>query len=186
MVKIQSLIIKAMFALFNLVLVSIIILLLLNNVIIFEVFLALLFVQVLISGYFFFRYLLYKKYQHLAKQMNFDLITTGFLEQARLEGIYKKHWWQIHFASRPYGEYWGVPRTYIKLQFKKERKFNEKILQKYTNYMYQNNKINSVEHVKRPYKNYLLMKVMFFIINKNKLFRLMDFLLSVSKQAQKS
>ncbi len=184
MLKKQSLVIKICFAVINMVIFSVLLLLLLNNIIIPEIFLAFIFVQVMVSGFFFGRYLMYKKCKKLALSMKFRLVTTGFLEQARFEGIYKKNWWQIHFSSRPYGEYWGMPRTYIKLQYKEKKKFDKTILKKYENYQINGLKIDSVEHVTRPYKNYLLMKLTWFIFSKEKLHKLMNLLLKISKEAE--
>ena len=184
MAKKQSLVIKIAFALINMAIFSMFLLLLINNIIFPEIFLALVLVQLLVSGFFFARYLMYKNCKKLALSLKFRLFTTGFLEQARFEGMYKKNWWQIHFASRPYGKYWGMPRTYIKLQYKDKKKFDNKILKKYVNHKYNGLKIDSVEHVVRPYKNYLLMKLTWFVFSKEKLQKLMDFLIKISRESQ--
>ena len=126
---------------------------------------------------------MYKSCEKLALSLKFRLVTAGFLEQARFEGMYKKNWWQIHFASRPYGEYWGMPRTYIKLQYKGKKRFDNKVLKKYLNKKFNGLKIDSVEHVVRPYKNYLLMKLTWFVFNKEKLQKLMDFLIKISEES---
>lgn len=183
MAKTQSVIIKIVFVLVNLVIFSMLLLLLVNNIIFAEIFLALVLVQLLVSGFLFVRYLMYKSCNKLALNLKFRLVTTGFLEQARFEGMYKKNWWQIHFASRPYGEYWGMPRTYIKLQYKEKKKFDNNVLNKYMNYQFHGLKIDSVEHVVRPYKNYLLMKLTWFVFNKEKLQKLMDLLIKISKES---
>ena len=184
MAKTQSVIIKIVYVLGNLTIFSVLLLLLVNNIVLPEIFLALVLVQLLVSGFFFTRYLMYKSCNKLALSLKFRLVTTGFLEQARFEGMYKKNWWQIHFASRPYGEYWGMPRTYIKLQYKEKKKFDNKILKKYTNNQFNGLKIDSIEHVVRPYKNYLLMKLTWFVFNKEKLQKLMDFLIKISRESQ--
>lgn len=184
MAKTQSVIIKIVFIIVNLAIFSMLLLLLINNIVLLEIFLALVLVQLLVSGFFFARYLMYKSCNKLALNLKFRLVTTGFLEQARFEGMYKKNWWQIHFASRPYGEYWGMPRTYIKLQYKDKKKFDNKILRKYIKHKYNGLKVDSVEHIVRPYKNYLLMKLTWFVFNKEKLHELMDLLLKISKEAE--
>ena len=184
MAKTQSIIIKIAFAMVNIAVFSLLLFLLVNQFLIPEIFLALLLVQLLVSGFFFARYLLYKKFKKLALSLKFRLVTTGFLEQARFEGMYKKNWWQIHFASRPYGKYWGMPRTYIKLQYKDKKKFDNKMLKKYENHQINGLKIDSLEHVKRPYKNYLLMKLTWFVFNKDKLQKLMDRLLKISEESR--
>ncbi len=182
--KKKSLAVKIAFVMINLAVFSVFLLLLINNIIFLEIFLALVLVQLVVSCFFFARYLMYKNCKKLALSLKFRLFTTGFLEQARFEGIYKKNWWQIHFASRPYGEYWGMPRTYIKLQYKDKKKFDNKIMKKYMNYQFNGLKIDSVEHVVRPYKNYLLMKLTWFVFNKEKLQKLMDLLLKISNKAK--
>ena len=107
------------------------------------------------------------------------------MEQPRMEGTYKKNWFQIHFTSRSYGEYWGLPRTYIKLQFKENKNFDVDVLFKYKEYVLNNNIINNIEHIKRGYKNYLLMRVKYYILKPNELLHLMDLLLKISKKAKK-
>jgi len=104
------------------------------------------------------------------------------MEQPRMEGTYKKNWFQIHFASRSYGEYWGVPRTYIKLQFKEDKKFDEKILSTYSNKEFKGMNIININHIKRSYKNYLILRVNYFILDMNKIKQLMDYLIDVSKK----
>ena len=160
--KAQSLMIKTLFAAANLAGIGILFLLYLYGLYIWEVFLALCLVQMLFSGYFFGKYLMYKAYQKIAHNLGFDLITTGFLEQARMEGNYRDNWFQIHYASRPYGEYWGVPRTYVKLQYKTKLSFDKNILDKKAPYVLGDLKIDSLVYIDSNYKNYLLIKVTFF------------------------
>jgi len=180
----KSLAVKIAFMLANLVILTGFLFLLFNGIIIMEIFLAFVLIQVLVTGFFFAKYLMYKICERLAISLKFRLVTTGFFEQARFEGIYKKNWWQIHFASRPYGEYWGNPRTYIKLQYKDKKKFDNNVLKKYVNYKVNGLKIDSIEYVYRPYKNYLLMKLTWFVFKKEKLEKLMDTLLKISKESQ--
>jgi hypothetical protein len=82
------------------------------------------------------------------------------------------------------GEVTGMLRTYIKLQWKDEKKFNPVKLRRYKNYLYKGEKILSIEHITRPYKNYLLMKRSWYTFNKKKIHSLMDLLLKVAKEAE--
>ncbi len=181
--KSKSLVMKLFVIVINLVTLLCLIWFYVSRKIIIETFLALIFLQSLIDSFLLFRYLIYKKAKRLSNKIKFQYLTI-YLDQPRMEGIYKKNWWQIHFASRPYGEHWGTPRTYIKLQFKKNKKFDARVLGKYEDYNLNGFKINSIEHIKRPYKNYLLMKVMWYIFDKEKITELMDFLLKVAKESE--
>jgi len=179
----QKIIIKAFVFLVNLVILLTLIISVFRNLIIMELFLALIFLQILINAYLLFNYYIYKRAQILAKKMKFQFLTL-FNEQPRLEGVYKKNWWQIHFASRFYGEYWGSPRTYIKLQFKDKKSFKKQILSKYSDYAYKDMSIDSVDLILRPYKNYLLMKAKWYLFNKKEIHQLMDLLLKIAKEAE--
>lgn len=167
----------------NLTFFSLLIYLYIYNLIIVELMFALIFFQLLSIGFLSFLYLMHIKFQKLAAQLKFNFITR-FVEQPRLEGIYKKNWWQIHFASRSYSRYWGLPRTYIKLQYHKKMKFDNKKLKKYYNYQDDNMQIMSIQHIKKPYKNYLLMRVNGYILDKKKITQLMNFLLKVANDSK--
>jgi hypothetical protein len=158
--------------------------LLVQNYIIFEVFLALIFLQVVLGAFYFFLYMIHKRIKILANRLGFHFLTR-FLEQPRMEGTYKKNWWQIHFASRGYSQYWGMPRTYIKLQYKDDKKFDLNILKKYSGKELDELKIIEISHIKRPYKNYLLLRVNWYIVNIKKIHNLMNYLLDIAKKAKK-
>lgn len=183
MKKFQKYAIEIMFFIINILFLALITYLLIEDIIIFEIFMALLFAQVLGSCFILGFYYLHNKFKKLAKDLNFDFITR-FMEQPRMEGTYKKNWWQIHFSSRAYGEYWGLPRTYIKLQFKEKKKFNTNLLLKYVGCDHGNCKINNIEHIQRPYKNYLLMRVKYYVTKKEEILKLMDLLLKVAKESE--
>ncbi len=119
----------------------------------------------------------------LGKELKFKLITPFYL-QPRLEGTYKNNWWQIHFVSKETGKDPGVLRTYIKLQYKQNKKFDENKLKKYRNYLFHKKKVIVVKHITRPNKNYLLLKRDWFTFNKKELCGLMDLLLKISKESQ--
>ena len=184
MKKYQRYFVEILFYIVNILYLGLVTFLLLKDYIIFEVFMALLFVQVMGSMLILFFYYLHSKVKKLANSLKFDFITR-FMEQPRMEGTYKKNWFQIHFTSRSYGEYWGLPRTYIKLQFKENKNFDVDVLFKYKEYVLNNNIINNIEHIKRGYKNYLLMRVKYYILKPNELLHLMDLLLKISKKANK-
>ena len=176
--------VKVIIVILNIIILSTFIWLYLANFIIFEILLALIFVQILISGFFAVIYFFHHKFKKLALKLKFQFLTR-FLEQPRMEGTYKNNWWQIHFASRSYSEYWGVPRTYIKLQFKTDHNFDNKKLLKYINYKYEGIEVYNIVHIKRPYKNYLLMRINWYVLNHKEIHHLMDFLLNVAKDAKK-
>jgi len=113
----------------------------------------------------------------------FKLITPFYL-QPRLEGTYKNNWWQIHYVSKETGKDPGVLRTYIKLQYKKPKRFDEKKLKAYRNYCYKNCRIITIKHITRPYKNYLLLKRNKFTFNESERKDMMDFLLKVARQTR--
>ena len=119
----------------------------------------------------------------LGKKLNFKFITPFYL-QPRIEGTYKKNWWQIHFVSKETGKDPGILRTYVKLQFKQKRKFDENKLKKYRNYLLRKKRIIIVKHIIRPNKNYLLIKRDWFTFNKNEIIELMDLLLKISKESE--
>jgi hypothetical protein len=176
--------VKILFVVINLVVFIGLIWLHLETFFIFEILLALIFIQILIAGFFGVIYFLHHKFKILSNKLKFRFLTR-FLEQPRMEGTYKDNWWQIHFASRSYSEYWGIPRTYIKLQFKTKNNFDKKKLAKYNNYKYEGNEVYNIVHIKRSYKNYLLMRITWYILNPKEITHLMDFLLNVSKEAKK-
>jgi len=176
-------IIELLFSLVNILSLVTLYYLYAEKILISEIILALLLLQLLGSAFILFRYYLHEAIKNMGKKIGFRNITR-FLEQSRLEGVYKKNWFQIHFASRDYGEYWGVPKTYIKLQYREPKKYDKNILEKYTDKMFYGMKIDGVNHIKRSYKNYLLMRVNWYIINKKKITQLMDKLLKIEKEAK--
>ncbi len=127
-------IVEFIFILGNLTIVLGLAYLLLARYIIFEIFLALLFLIMLSDSFLIFMYVIHKNMKQLSEKLGFTFLTR-FLEQPRMEGIYNKNWFQIHFTSRAYSEYWGMPRTYIKLQFKETKKYNAEKRKKYGNLM---------------------------------------------------
>lgn len=183
MKKQNRFIIEILYFVINILCLGLITYLLIMNYIIFEIFMALIFIQVLGSFFVLFFYLFHEKMKKLAKVLKFDFMTR-FMEQPRMEGDFKKNWFQIHFSSRSYGEYWGLPRTYIKLQYKEKKEFDKAVLSKYKPYTLNSNFIDNVEYIKRPYKNYLLMRIKYYVLDKNKIKDLMDFLLKVAKEAE--
>ena len=119
----------------------------------------------------------------LAHKLGFELITPFYM-QPRIQGTYNKNWWQIHFVSKETGKDPGVLRTYIKLQFKKPKKFDEDKLKKYKNFISKNCRILTIKHIVRPHKNYLLLKRSWFTFNEKDIKEMMDLLLKVSKEAE--
>lgn len=150
--------------------------------IIFELFLPILLIQILLSLFLIGMYILHKNLKKLANDLNFHF-TTRFLEQPRMEGTYKNNWWQIHFTSRDYSKYWGLPRTYLKLQFKEDKTFNEKILKGYVNCEKDHCNIINIQHIKRPFKNYLLMRLDWYVIDKKRIQKAMNLLLKIAKES---
>ncbi len=169
--------------LINIVSLMSIILLYFYKIIIFELFLALIFFQALICCVSLFLYYIYKRLQKLANALNFKYIKGSF-PHPKFEGYYKNKWWQLHFVSKEEGEQWGKPRTYVKLQYKDLKKYDEEILKKYKNLKLNGNKIVEVKHVVREYKNYLLLKRDLPTLNKKKICELMDLLLKIEKEAE--
>ena len=151
--------------------------------IILEIYLLLVLLQILLSAFAMGFYIIHIMFKNLANKLKFHFITR-FMEQPRMEGNYRDNWWQLHFASRAYGEYWGMPRTYVKLQFREEKKYNRKKLAGYSNYDLNGIKIDSIQHMVRPYKNYLLMKVKGYVMDKKKITALMDFLMKAEKESR--
>ena len=178
-----SMMIKLLIFLGNLVFLLLIFILFLDQKIIFEALLALLFMQSLFCGIALFLYSMYKKFQKLARQFNFKYLRGSF-PHPKFEGYFKKNWWQLHFVSKEEGEQWGVPRTYIKLQFKKPKKFDEKILKNYRNIVYKGHRVMEIKYIDRDYKSYLLLKRTWFIFEKTKIIQLMELLLKVADEAK--
>lgn len=163
---------------------SIVIYLYYKRIIFFELFIALFFVYFLILSFVIFLYFfVYKRIYNLAKELNFKYLEGSF-PHPKLEGYYKNNWFQLHYVSRDYGSNWGKPRTYIKLQFKELKKFDESKLIKYNNYNFNDHKIVEIKHIIRDYKNYLLLKMEWPTFNKKKVYQLMDFLIKVAKEAE--
>jgi len=177
--KVERLLIKIEFVLLNLVLITGLIFLYVQKYIKYEIFMASIFLVVLFSGGFLLKYIFFRKIKALGHKLDFQYV-TGFLEQPRLEGMYKDNWFQLHYCSRFNGKYWGLPRTYIKLQFKNKKEFDQKKLEKYIG-KFKGMKIDSLEHVKRTYKNYLLMKMQYYVTDIKKVEKLMDHLIEISK-----
>lgn len=167
----------------NLVYLGTSILLFFKGAISMQLLIALVFLQSLIMGLLLFNYILYIKFQDLAKGLGFRYLTL-FLEQPRMEGKYKNNTFQLHFKQMERGEVTGMLRSYIKLQWKEDKFFDDKILEKYTNYRYKSNKIISIDHIVRTYKNYLLLRREWFTFDKKNICDLMDLLIKVSKEAE--
>jgi hypothetical protein len=176
-------ILQGIVVLFNIITLIALILLYLNNTILFEIFLALAFLQFLLFVLTLFIYLQYKRVQKFARELGFKYI-KGTFPHPKFEGTYKKNWWQIHYLSRETGSQWGMPRTYIKLQWKTPKKFDDNKLYKYTNIKHGDSRIMEIRHVVRDYKNYLLLKRPLFTFNKKKLHSLMELLLKVAKESE--
>ncbi len=121
--------------------------------------------------------------KNLAEKLGFKHITPFFVQQ-RIEGHYKKNWFQIHYRSKETGNDPGVLRTYVKLQFKKKKRFDKRVLQKYRNYKLKDHNIIIIKHLKRPYKNYLLLKRSWYTFDEKKIKELMDFLIKVAEEAE--
>ncbi|MFH0875169.1 MAG: hypothetical protein V1859_04465 [archaeon] len=130
-----------------------------------------------------FRIYLYKKISGLAKSMKFHFVTSIF-HQPKIEGMYKGHYFQLHYRSKDYGKFGGMLRTYVKLIYKAPKKFDEAALQKCSG-NHNGCDIIVAKHIVRPEKNYLLMKVSTYIFDKKKLFELMDYLISISTMCEK-
>ncbi|NTV22828.1 MAG: hypothetical protein HGA85_00445 [Nanoarchaeota archaeon] len=156
----------------------------LNGKIIFELLLALLFLQSLISGLMLFTYFLYKKFQRLADNLGFIYIQGTFMHP-KFEGHYKGKWFQLHFVSKETGGDWGVPMTYVKLQWKEKKTFDDKKLAAHNRKDYKHSSIIEIKHVVRDYKNYLLLKRRWFTFSPKKIEELMDLLISLSESAKK-
>jgi hypothetical protein len=167
----------------NALILSALIYFFMRGYILFEIFMALVFMQGLASAFLIFLYLMHRRFKRIANEIGFEFITR-FLEQPRMEGLHKKNWFQIHFTSRSYSEYWGMPRTYIKLQFKEQKKFDDAKLKKYENFQLSGLNVKNVQHIIRPYKNYLLMRVDWYVLEKGNLIRLMDLLIKIEKEAK--
>jgi len=183
MEKKKSILIKAIVFILNFLILLLMIFLYLSGMIIMEVLLALLFLQSLACGMMLFIYLLYKKFQQVGRQLGFRYI-KGSWTHPKFEGHYKKNWFQVHYISKETGDQWGVPRTYIKLQFKEKREFDQKKLKKYNTLDYRGNRIVSLSHVERNYKNYLLLKRQTFTFNVKKIHQLMDLLIRIAEEAK--
>ncbi|MFH2020754.1 MAG: hypothetical protein ABIJ34_05030 [archaeon] len=171
------------FIILNVMLVGMLGYLYIEGYIALEVVLASLFALILFDAFMLFNYYMHKKYKSLASEFGFEFLTR-FMEQPRMEGTYKGNWFQLHFTSRDHGEYWGIPRTYIKLQYKDSKEFSREKLSIYTDYKHSGYLINSIEHVQRTYKNYLLMKIRYYVTDKTHLTELMDLLIKISKECE--
>ena len=176
-------ILQTIFVVANALILCVLCYLFINGTLTKEFFLALVFLQIIFAAFFGYLYYTHQKLKKLAEQLRFEF-TTRFLEQPRLEGMYKGNWFQLHYTSRDYGEYWGIPRTYIKLQYKDEKEFDGKVLGKYRLQVHGKSVIDSVDHIKRTYKNYLLMRIKYSLTDIKTLHSLMDLLIKISKEAE--
>jgi hypothetical protein len=183
MEKTKSFAIKGIVVLLNIVLLVSIILFYLNKVFIFETFLALVFLQGLLCALAIFIYYQYSRVKKLAKELDFKYLKGSF-PHPKFEGQYKNNWWQIHYLSKEEGSQWGMPRTYIKLQWKTQKKFDDNILFKYKNIQNGDSKIIEIKHIVREHKNYLLLKRTLFTFDKRKIHGLMDLLLKIAKESE--
>jgi hypothetical protein len=181
--KEKSIYVKSMFVALNVLVLMVLLYLFLTGRLRIELFMALAFLQVIGASFMSYLYYRHTKMKKLAKELGFEFITR-FLEQPRMEGMHKGNWFQLHFTSRDYGEYWGEPRTYVKLQYKEPKEFNQATLERYKNHSYDSMKIDSIEHMKRSYKNYLLMRVKYYVTDSKKLLALMDLLVKISKESE--
>jgi hypothetical protein len=129
-----------------------------------------------------FRLWFFHQVSKLAKSMRFEIITSIF-HQPKIEGYYKEHFWQIHYRSKDAGKNPSFIRTYVKLIFKKEMRFDQKKLEK-INKRYGGYNIICAKHIIRPSKNYLLLKVSPYIFEKRKIYELMDYLLQIYKDSR--
>jgi len=149
----------------------------------FLVFRAIFFLYVLVLFIVGLRIHTLSKIKELSVALDFELITPFYL-QPKIEGTYKKNWFQVHYVSKETGRDPGVLRTYVKLQYKKKKRFNTEKLKKYSNYDFGKDKIIVVKHIERKYKNYLLLKRSGYTFDKSKITALMDFLLKVAKESE--
>src|SRR3989344_2693113 len=115
--KFENFIIKGIIFILNLAIFLSLLYFFLNKRLLFEVFLALVFLQFFICFLLLARYYIFKRFHKLARDLGFRYM-AGFLEQPRMEGHYKDNWWQLHFVDKEYGESPSILRTYVKLQFK--------------------------------------------------------------------
>lgn len=184
MKKSIKIIIKIWIILFNIIFFFTNIYLYLSKIIIYELFLAIIFFQILFVSISLALYLfVYKKLQNLAKELNFRYLKGSF-PHPKFEGYYKNNWFQLHYVSRDYGSNWGQPRIYIKLQYKEPKKFDDLELKKYNNYYYKEHKIVEINHIIRDYKNYLLLKREWPTFQKTKIQDLMNFLIELSNKTE--
>jgi hypothetical protein len=179
----KSITIKLIIFLVNIVIFISMMLLYLNNILIFEGVMALLFFQALFCGIALFLYSMYKRLQSLARSLNFKYLKDSF-PHPKFEGHYKNNWWQLHFTSKEEGQQWGMPRTYIKLQYKEKKEFDVPGYSKYSNIDFKGNRIIEIRHIVRDYKNYLLLKRAWFTFDKKKIYELMDLLLKVAAESE--
>ena len=117
-----------------------------------------------------------------AKRLRFRII-TGYFEQPKMMGHYKHHLWQLHYREKESGHFPGVLRTYVKLIFNENKKFDTKKLEKLVEEI-QGVKIFKVKHIVKENKNYLLMKAYGFIFSKDIIHSLMDELLLICEKTE--
>ena len=130
----------------------------------------------------FFRLLFYTYIIKLGKSIRFKMMTKVF-HQPKIEGKYKDHYFQVHYCSRD-GDSPSFIRTYVKMIFKKNIKFDNKKLSKIKG-KHLGNPILCVKHIIRSDKNYLLVKTSPYIFEKNKLFDMMNYLIEISHKYRK-
>ncbi|MEK6916772.1 MAG: hypothetical protein AABW92_03430 [Nanoarchaeota archaeon] len=123
------------------------------------------------------------KVKNFSDSIGFKFITPFYLEP-KIEGTYKKNWFQIHYVSKEAGKDPSLLRTYIKLQYKKPMCFDTSKLDAYDDSDWKSHRILTIKHINRGYKNYLLLKRKWFLFDKDKLFELMDLLIKVSKETE--
>ncbi len=183
MEKKQTRIIEILIVAANLAIIAFVVNLYLRKIIILEVLLASFFCNVLILSLGFFIFYQYQRLKKLAKELGFKYIKSSF-PHPKYEGHYKSHWWQLHFVSRETGDKWGMPMTYIKLQWKEPKKFDEYKLHKYNDRKIGMSKIVEIKYIVRDSKNYLLLKRAWYTFNKKKIYHLMDLLLKIARESE--
>ncbi|MBD3203824.1 hypothetical protein GF327_05990 [Candidatus Woesearchaeota archaeon] len=146
------------------------------NTLIILFFVYLIFLFALVQKYIFLKYVL-----RLAKKLGFYYYVR-FRDQPRIKGQYKDHEFQIHYRYKIGGKYAGKERTYVKLKLKKRFHLDSSVFDKHKKLKRFN--ILSIRYILRSKKQYLLMKVAGYIVDKPSIVSLMDNLYEVYKEAR--
>jgi hypothetical protein len=145
-------------------------------------------IVILILIYSFFLFAVIQKYLFLtyvldlANKLDFNYY-VHFRDQPRIKGNYKNHEFQIHYRYKLGGHFPGKERTYVKLKLEKRYNLDENKFNKYLSLPPFN--IIVIRYMKRLGKQYLLMKVAKYIVDKKSIKRLMDQLYKVYEETKK-